>query len=104
MDGYRDGEMIYRARSLLSTAESSVSSARSRRDDIERKLRGNEDGLLLPGISDTERQRLRNEIDRLRRERRDAEDDIYRYERDADFARRDLDRLRFSLGLRWGAW
>jgi hypothetical protein len=100
---HEDGARINRAKSSLSSAESTLSSKRSERDRLERKIRGNEDGLFTTQ-EPAEQQRIRDELRRLREDRNDAEDDIRDAEREVRDAQHELDRLRAQFAGRWGAW
>jgi hypothetical protein len=101
---YNEGARAHRALDAVRSAEREVSSVGTRIDDLERKLRMNEEGLRQPNVPDAERHRLESEVNRLRDERRIARrrlDDAYDR---AGYARRDLNRARAEIGLRWGAW
>lgn len=84
---YRDGRELYRARSAWESAESTVRSLLSEREDVERKLIANEIGLSAsttqPDIDRhrSEVLRLRNELARVDRRLREAEYEV-RYLRD----------------------
>lgn len=101
---FNEGDRAHDALEAVRSAESDISSAQSRLEDVGRKLRMNEDAYDQPNVPNAERQRLRAEIDRLRDERRSARrrlDDAHDRLR---YARVDLDRARMEIGLRWGAW
>lgn len=102
-DAHGEGLRAYHALSALRSAESSVSSLRSEREDIERKIDANEAGLIA-SQTDDERLRHRNELVRLRDARhridgriRDGEDSV----RESGWA---LQRLRREIGFRYGNW
>jgi hypothetical protein len=101
---FNEGARAHQAIDAVRTAEGDISTAKTRIDDVERKLRMNEDGLRQPNVPEAERRRLEGEVNRLRDERRAARrrlDDAYDR---VGYARRDLDRARAEIGLRWGAW
>jgi hypothetical protein len=101
---FNEGARAHGALAAVRSAESDISSAQSRLDSVDHKLRLNEDAYDRPDVPQAERQRLRGEIDRLRDERRTARrklDDAYGR---LGYARRDLDGARAEIGLRWGAW
>jgi hypothetical protein len=91
------------ALSALRSAESAISSLESDRDNIRSKIDANELGLV-GSQTDAERQRHRDELNRLRGERHRIEDRL----REAEYERRDrnydVSRLRGELGFRYGAW
>ncbi|MBU6373735.1 MAG: DUF2799 domain-containing protein [Alphaproteobacteria bacterium] len=101
---FNEGARAHDVLEAVRSAESDISSAQSRLDDLARKLRMNEDALDQPNVPEAERNRLRGEIDRLHDERRSTRrrlDDAYSRLR---YARFDLERARAEIGLRWGAW
>lgn len=102
-DAHAEGLRANQALSAFRSAESSVSSLRSERDDIERKIDANEAGLIA-SQTDAERLRHRNELVRLRDERNRIDGRI----RDAEDAAREsswtLDRARRDIGFRYGSW
>ena len=100
---YADGRRIYSARSALSSAQSEYDSLRSRRDSIDREISDHERDLQA-ATADADRQRHRDEIGRLRRERRDTLDDMRVAQDDVALKTDLVDRLRYDIGTRWGAW
>ena len=98
-----DGKRAYTALQALHSADSTISSLRNDRDEIDHKIDANEAGLIA-SQSDAERQRHRDELIRLRDERNRLNGRI----RDAEEARRDRDRdvsrVRRDLGFRYGSW
>lgn len=100
---FSDGARAASVRSALAAAESAISSARSERDELERKIQANELGLIA-STTDAERERHRNELVRLRGERRDVENRLHDAEYDRRTSARDLDRVRSDLGFRYGDW
>lgn len=100
---FADGRRVYEAQSALRSAESEMSSLRYRRDAIDRDIDAREDGLR-DATTDEERRRIRDDLRDLRRERHDVLDDM-RVAQDAVALRTDMvDRLRYDIGARWGAW
>jgi hypothetical protein len=102
-DAHAEGARAYQALSAQRSAESAVSSLRSEREDIERKIDANEAGLIA-SKTDEERLRHRNELIRLRDERSRMDGRI----RDAEDAAREsnwnLQRARREIGFRYGNW
>ena len=100
---HEDGKRAYAVLRALHSAESTISSLRNDRDEIDHKIDANEAGLIASQTNE-ERQRHRDELIRLRDDRnrldgriRDAEDD--QRNRDGD-----VSRLRRDLGFRYGSW
>jgi hypothetical protein len=100
---YRDGREIYDATSALRAVESALNSLRSDRENIERKIAMNEQGLYA-SQSDAERERHRNELFRLRSERNRVENDMRDRERELRWRAQDVSRLRFTVGSPYGNW
>lgn len=100
---YRDGREIYSATSALRAAESALNSLRSDRDNIERKIAMNEQGLYA-SQTDAERERHRNELFRLRSDRNRIEDNMRDRERELRWRAQDVSRLRYSIGTPYGVW
>lgn len=102
-DAHQEGLRAYNVLSALRSAESTISSLESERNDINHKIDANELGLIQ-SQTDAERQRHRDELVRLRDERNRVESRL----RDADYDRRDrnrdVQRLRGELGFRYGDW
>jgi len=100
---YADGQRVRDAESELSIARNEIYTLQSRRNDIDRDLR-DRDRDLAEATTDEERARLRGEIDSLRRERRDLNDDLGAAEQRAYYAQRRVDDLRYEIGDRWAPW
>lgn len=98
-----DGRRVNQAETDLTAARSDISDIERRRDAIDREIRDLE-SALSQAPNDAERNRLRGEIDRLRRERRDLGDDLRTAEQRAYYAQRRIDDLRREIGPRWSAW
>lgn len=102
-DAHAEGMRANQALAAVRSAESALSSLRSERDDIERKIDANEAGLIA-SQTDEERLRHRNELVRLREERNRVDLRL----RNADTTVREsnwsLDRARRDIGFRFGNW
>ncbi len=100
---FEDGRRVHEAEADVDAARSDISNIQSRRDSIDRDIRDREHELAS-APNDEERNRLRGEIDRLRRERRDLGDDLRSAEQHLYYAQRRIDDLRREIGARWSAW
>ena len=98
-----DGMRAYNALSAQRSAESTISSLRSEREDIEHKIDANEAGLIA-SQTDAERQRHRDELIHLRDDRNRIEGRLRDAEYDQRDRGRDVTRLRGELGFRYGTW
>lgn len=100
---YADGRRVHDAQAEIDDARSKISSAESRRNDIDHDLREH-DRALRDATTDEDRHRIQDEIDNLRRERRDANEDL-RIANDAlPRLLRNLDNIRAEIGGRYGPW
>jgi hypothetical protein len=90
LPAYRDGLRLNAAETAVAAAESALNGARSRIDDREDKLEAKESELRSEGLSDADRQRIRDRIQEVRGEIRDAR-------RAAREAREALDRAEWDL-------
>jgi hypothetical protein len=99
---YNDGQRVHDAESQLNEARSRVSSLESRRRDIDDNI-GSRERSLAEATTDEERARHRAEIDRLRRERRDVNEDIRVAQVNVPRMQRLVDDLRYEIGSRWGS-
>lgn len=101
LPAYRDGRRLYEVVTAVESAQSALNSAISRIENREDKLEAKQAELRQNGLSDEERQKIRNRIQEVRGEIRDAR----RNARDAgdalDMARREEDRVRYELSRRY---
>ena len=102
--GYADGQMVHAALSRLSQAESDLSSADRRAEKRDREARGVEDELKNPKLNDEQKHELRDRLNRLRSERRQAVEDGRRAEWAARDAEREVSDMRHRFGPRYGGW
>lgn len=104
LGGYADGERVYRATQRLDSARSDLSSADSRADKRARQADGVEDELRNPKLTDEQTRELRDRLQRLRRERREAIEDGRRAAAAIRDAEREVDDLKAMLSPRYGRW
>ena len=102
--GYGDGQLVHAAVSRLSGAESDRQSADHRAEKRDREARGVEDELRSPKLNDEQKKELRDRLNRLRSERRQAVEDGRRAEWAARDAEREVDELHHRFGVRYGGW
>ena len=104
LGGYADGERVHAATQRLDNARSDLSSADSRADKRARQADGVEDELRNPKLTSEQTRELRDRLQRLRRERREAIEDGRRAEaaiRDAEW---EVDDLKARFTPRYGGW
>jgi hypothetical protein len=102
--GYADGQFVHAAEERLSQARSDRDSADHRAEKRDREARGVEDELKNPALNDEQKKELRDRLNRLRSERRQAVEDGRRAEWAARDAEREVDDLHHRFGVRYGGW
>jgi len=100
---YSDGRRVYDLQQEIDRARSAVDTAIRRRDELDDDIRGQE-GLLQAATTEDERRRIRATIEGMRRERRDANDDIRVAQEQLPNLNYQMSRLRSELSGRWGSW
>jgi hypothetical protein len=98
-----DGRRIHELQSAIDTARSAISSAESRLRQNDEDMRDRRRALDA-ATTDEERNRLRRAIDQLRDERRDYNRDLRDAQDRLPDLDRDMSRLRYDIGDRWGSW
>ena len=90
LPAYNDGRRLHEVEAAVASAESALSSAEARIEDREDKLDAKQRELRSDGLTDDEKQRIRDRIDEVRGEIRSAR-------RNAREARDALDRAEWDL-------
>jgi hypothetical protein len=104
LGGYADGERVHAAERRLASARSDLDSADARADKRARQAEGVEDELRNPKLTDEQTRELRDRLQRLRRERREAIEDGRRAEYAIRDAEREVDDLRARFAPHYGWW
>jgi hypothetical protein len=102
--GYADGQLVDAAEDRLSDARSDRDSADRRAEKRDREARGVEDELRNPKLTQEQTHELRDRLNRLRSERRQAVEDGRRADQAARDAERDVEDLHHRFGVRYGGW
>lgn len=97
LPAYRDGQRLHVVETALVSVESDFDSALSRIEDREDKLDAKQRELRQEGLTDAERERIRDRIQEVRGELRDARQAARRAESEIDWARDAVDRVRAEL-------
>lgn len=100
---FSDGRRVYDLQQSINQARSAVDTATRRREEIDDDIRGQE-GLLQAATTEDERRRIRTTIEGMRRERRDANDDIRVAQEQIPVLNYQMNILRSELSGRWGSW
>jgi len=104
LPAYRDGEIVHEAESALSSAQSALDSARNRAADRDEKLAAKERELRQDGLTDQQRDQIRDRIREVREELNEARRDMRTAEYDLRRAKRDVDDVRYRFSSRYGHW
>lgn len=104
LGGYADGERVHAATQRLESARSDLSAADARAEKRARQADGVEEELRNPKLTDEQTRELRDRLNRLRRERRDAIEDGRRADAAIRDAEREVDDLRARFSPRYGGW
>jgi hypothetical protein len=104
LPAYRDGQMVHAAEQALETALSSVSSLGSRLEDLDEKIIAKQAEARAEGLTDEQRDVIRNRIQEIRRERADTERDWRRAQNAVDDAERDVRDIKWRFRDQYGGW
>jgi hypothetical protein len=101
---YADGRRVYDLQQEINNARSEISRLEERRRDLDDQLDEYEGDLDDSTLTEEQRRHIRNRIDEIRRERRDANDDLDVANRNVPRLERLMSDLRYDIGGRWGPW
>lgn len=104
LPAYRDGQMVHAAEQALETALSSVSSLGARLEDLDEKIVAKQAEARAEGLTDEQRDVIRNRIQEIRRERADTERDWRRAQNAVDDAERDVRDIQWRFRDQYGGW
>ena len=104
LPAYQDGRQIHAVEQAVSSAENALNSAVSRIADREDKLEAKQRELRQDGLTDEERQRIRERIREVRGEIQDARRDARQAEDDLRSAEAEARAVISALGGRYGVW
>lgn len=102
-EGFADGQRAHAAIAAVDEVRSKISEAEGRRERIDHDTRETQRDLNA-ATTDDDRNRLRRRLDDLRRDRRDANEDLRIANDQLPEAMRLLDDVRAEIGGRYGAW
>lgn len=104
LPAYRDGQTVYAADQALANARSSVESFGSRLEDLDKKIVAKQAEARADGLTDEERDQIRNRIQEIRRERADTEREWRRAQNAIDAAERDVRDVYRRFQAQYGGW
>lgn len=104
LPAYRDGQVVREAEQAAASARSSVDSLGGRLEELDDKLEAKDRELRQDGLSDDQKETVRNRIRELRREREQTERRWRDARRDVDEAEREARRVRLYYVGVYGSW
>lgn len=102
--GYRDGQVVHAAEQALLNARGRVDSLGDRLEDLDEKILGKQAEARADGLTDEQREQIRNRIQEIRRERAGTERDWRRAQDEIDDAERDVRDVRWRFRDQYGSW
>ncbi|MDO9077358.1 MAG: DUF2799 domain-containing protein [Brevundimonas sp.] len=104
LPAYQDGQVVYAAEQALTNARSSVASLGSRLEELDDKITAKQAEARAEGLTDEQRDAIRNRIQEIRRERADTERDWRRAQDAIDDAEFDVREVRRRFQRQYGGW
>lgn len=104
LPAYQDGQLVYAAQQALDAARGRVDSLGGRLEELDDKITAKQAELRAEGLTDAQRDQIRNRIQEIRRERADAERDWRRAQDEIDDAERDVRDVRWRFRDQYGDW
>jgi len=104
LPAYRDGQMVYAAEQALTNARSSVESLGARLEELDDKITAKQAEARAEGLTDEQRDAIRNRIQEIRRERADTERDWRRAQHAVPHPKRDMRDVRRRFRGQYGGW
>ena len=104
LPAYRDGQLVYAADQALVNARSSVESLDTRLEELDDKITAKQAEARADGLTDEQRDVIRNRIQEIRRERADTEREWRRAQNAIDDAERDVRDVRRRFLGQYGGW
>jgi hypothetical protein len=95
MPAYRDGQIVHEVEQALANARSRVDSLGARLEELDDKITAKQAEARADGLTDEQREQIRNRIQEIRRERADTERDWRRAQDEIDDAARDVRDVRW---------
>lgn len=101
---YRDGQIVYQVDQALVSARSLADSHGNRLEELDEKIVAKQAEARAEGLTDQQREAVRNRIQELRRERADTEREWRRAQDAIDDAERDARDVRWRFRSQYGDW
>lgn len=104
LPAYEDGRIVHQAEQTLSSARTSLDALADRIEDLDDKLEAKNSELRQDGLTDEQRDQLRNRIREIRQERENRIRDWRGAQVDLDDAERRAEDVRYRFGDIYGRW
>lgn len=104
MDAHRDGQIVHEVETALSNARGRVNSLGSRLEELDEKITAKQAEARAEGLTEAQREQIRDRIQEIRRERADTEREWRRAQDEIDDAERDVRDVRWRFRDQYGSW
>ena len=104
MPAYRDGQIVHEVEQALANARSRVDSLGGRLEELDDKITAKQAEARADGLTEEQREQIRNRIQEIRRERADTEREWRRAQDEIDEAERDVRDVRWRFRSQYGNW
>ena len=104
LPAYSDGQIVHEVQQALADAEGRVDSLGDRLEELDEKIVAKQAEARAEGLTDEQREQVRNRIQEIRRERADTERDWRRAQDEIDDAERDVRDVRWRFRDQYGSW
>lgn len=104
LPAYRDGQVVHGVEQALTDARNLVDSLGHELEELDDKITAKQAELRAEGLTDAQREQIRNRIQEIRRERANAERDWRRAQDAIDEAERDVRDVRWRFRSQYGDW
>ena len=101
MPAYRDGQIVHEVEQALANARGRVG---DRLEELDDKITAKQAEARAEGLTEQQREQIRNRIQEIRRERADTERDWRRAQDEIDDAERDVRDVRWRFRDQYGNW
>lgn len=104
LPAYHDGQIVYQADQALVSARSLVDTHGNRLEELDEKIVAKQAEARADGLTDQQREAIRNRIQEIRRERAETEREWRRAQDAIDDAERDVRDVRWRFQRMYGSW
>jgi hypothetical protein len=101
---YEDGQVVHAAEQAVADARSRIAGYGSRLEELDDKIEAKQRELRAEGLTDAQRDEIRNRIQEIRRERQGTERDWRRAQDELDDFERQARDVRYRFERTYGRW